>query len=440
MRGRIRTDLIELPIRVLVFASVNEPGLEIVQGLAKSNKVSLFGGSSVDGAYDPSRLLLKRHLRCPALGEAGFRREFELLLSENEIDLVFPTVDALVAELSQWELPKTRVIASPAPVAELVLSKSDTYERLRGVVPVPDVYTDARATLPAFAKPHAGSGSRGTRILTTQSEVSLAMEQGMLIHEYLPGEEFTVDCFSDAQARLCFSKERLRARIGRGISLGTAAVDRPDLKRFTEAIAGELPMAGPWFAQFKEDARGKPKLLELSSRVAGSSALTRLSGVNIPLLSVFAFAGYEVEIPRAVKGVRVNRLLRTVGEMNDFDWVIWDLEDTIVRKDGRTDPDAVARLYDLSNQGVRQLLLTRHTDPIAVLRSNHIPDLFVGVESTGDKVSALTALLAGHGIVPDRCVLINDSMTENLEIQKRYPELTILLPDALDALAREQVG
>ncbi|MFL5111983.1 MAG: hypothetical protein ACJ8DG_03340 [Microvirga sp.] len=47
-----------MSIRVLVFPSANEPGLEILQALAKSNKIELLAGSSFDRAYDPSRVLV----------------------------------------------------------------------------------------------------------------------------------------------------------------------------------------------------------------------------------------------------------------------------------------------------------------------------------------------------------------------------------------------
>src|SRR5207253_8152687 len=72
----------------------------IFQALAKSNKIELLAGSSFDRAYDPSRVLVERHLECPALGDPGFRARFEALLRCHAVDLVFPTVDAVVAELA----------------------------------------------------------------------------------------------------------------------------------------------------------------------------------------------------------------------------------------------------------------------------------------------------------------------------------------------------
>ena len=88
--------------RVLIFPSCNEPGLEIIQALSKSNKVMLFGASSVDPSYDPSRDILAHHATVPWRGASDFVASVQRLLDDWAIDLVFPTVDALVADFSGW--------------------------------------------------------------------------------------------------------------------------------------------------------------------------------------------------------------------------------------------------------------------------------------------------------------------------------------------------
>lgn len=427
------------PFRVLVFPSVNEPGLEVIQALVKSNKVEILGGSSFAPEWDPSRLWVTEHLTCPALDEPDFREHFKALLAEHRVDLVFPTTDAVVAELAEWPPGATGLIVTTLESARVCLSKRATYERVAGVVAVPQIYDEA-APLPAFAKPDIGSGSRGGLPVLDEAELARARRSGLMVHEHLPGPEYTVDCLGDLDGRLLIANVRVRGRIGRGISLGTAAVEAPEIESQVAAIAGELPIRGPWFAQFKLDSDGRPKLLEVNARLAGSSVLTRLAGVNIPLLSVFLYAGWEVTVPRPMTDVRVLRHLRSLGEVDDFDWVIWDLDDTLVRRDGKPDPDAVARLYDLDNQGKRQLMLTRNRDPHEAIERLHLPALFVEIHQVADKLRALPMLLAAHGIEAARCILINDSGTENLAIQQQLPGLRIVMPDALDVLARERVS
>lgn len=428
-----------MTIRVLVFPSVNEPGLEIVQALLKSNKVEVLGGSSVAPAYDPSRILLNRHLACPALGEPGFRGRFEALLREHAVDLVFPTVDALVAEFAGWTGAPARFVVSSPDAAALVLSKRRTYAFFAGHVPVPRVY-DGDGPLPAFAKPDIGSGSRGGFLVETEQELALARSRGLLVHELLPGPEYTVDCVSGLGGELLFTNVRLRAQITRGISVGTAGLRHPEIEENVRRIAERLPLRGPWFAQFKEAADGTPTLLEVNARVSGSMTLTRMSGVNIPLISAFMFMGHPIRVPRVLPGVRINRFLRTLGEMSDFAWVIWDLDDTLVRKDGKVDPEVVARLYDLHNQGKRQLLLTKNVDPDAVLSRLALPALFEEVRGVTDKPAAVASLLRDWRIDPVRCVMINDSISENLAIQALHPDLRVIQPDVLDLLQREKLG
>lgn len=424
----------------MVFPSINEPGLEIIQALSRSNKVRLFGGSGFDRIWDPSRLLLKRHLACPALGDADFGPRLEALLREQQIDIVFPTTDALVAELAAWRGCPSRIVATEINSAQICLSKRLTYECLRGFAPIPKIYEDDDGLgFPAYAKPDYGSGSRGAMPVRNRADLRQARSDGLVVHEHLPGPEYTVDCLSDTSGQLMVCNVRVRGHIGRGIALGTESVTHPEIVGYVHSIASRLKIRGPWFVQFKEDAYGRPRVLEVNARVGGSMVLTRLAGVNIPLISVFMFAGWPVRVPRRLEGSRVIRHLRSLGEVSDFDWVVWDLDDTIVRADGRPDPDVVARLYDLQNQGKRQLLLTRSPDPQRIIKRLYLPPLFVAVRSAADKLAALPEIIAQYGLDPARTVVINDSVSENLAIQSAFPKLRTFMPDALDALAREKV-
>jgi hypothetical protein len=426
---------------VLIFPSSNEPGLEVVQALAKSNKFRVIGGSSYAVTYDPSRPLLAHHLHCPALDDKDFRPRFVELIRTHAVDLVFPTVDSVVAELSTWGQRPAAFVTSNAESANLFVSKRRTYERLRDVLRVPHIHDADPKMYPVFAKPDRGSGSRGGMLVRSAEELRLARTAGLVVHEFLPGDEFTVDCVNDLDGELLFASPRSRGRVDRGISLGTARVLYPDLLVHVERISREVRIEGPWFAQFKLDDDGVPTLLEVNLRVAGSMTLTRLSGVNIPLLAAFMYLGHPIEVPAVLEGVVLNRFLRNIGEVADFDWVVWDLDDTIVRKDGKVDPDVVARLYDFVNQDKRQYLLTKRPDASELLRTLHLPEkIFTEVRTTQDKVIELGRLLEDHGVVPDRCVVVNDSFTERVAIEARHPKLRVVMPDGLDVLARERIS
>jgi hypothetical protein len=127
---------------------------------------------------------------------------------------------------------------------------------------------------------------------------------------------------------------RLRGSVGRSISLGTKQVRDEEIEGHVRAIATELRIEGPWFAQFKRNAEGRPVLLEINARGGGSTGLTRLGGVNLPLLTVFVYHGVPVRVPRPRAGLTVVRRLRNLVEGVSVDAVIWDLDDTLIARIG----------------------------------------------------------------------------------------------------------
>jgi hypothetical protein len=289
-----------------------------------------------------------------------------------------------------------------------------------------------------FAKPDDASGSRDTREVRTPQDLAVAVERRLLLCEYLPGEECTADCISDMEGRLLFTNPRVRSRIGRGIALSTETVADPAILDSVERIASALRIRGPWFVQFRRNHDGTPVVLEVNARVAGSMGLTRMCGVNIPLMSVFLFTGHAVRAARPRSGVLVNRALNLCVDHEPFDTVIWDWDDTLIRKDGKPDPEALACLYDLRNRGIRQCLLTKNPDVDALMARHHIPPFFEAVLVSEDKPAALDDLWREYDIEPARCVLVNDSYAERFPIEARYPSLRVITPDALEYLGRER--
>lgn len=425
--------------RVLVFPTVNEPGLEVARALLSSPRFEVYGGSSYDVALDPSRLLLERHLHLPALGDDGFRERFEAVLRTHGIDIVVATVDTLVETFATWDTPDVTFVTPTADVAAICASKSATYARLDGVVPLAEVYaTDDDVVYPAFAKPDRGGGGRGAMVVDAPDTLAVARRRGLLVMQHLPGDEYTVDCCGDRDGRLLTAHVRRRATVGRGgIALASVAEDHPEILAHVEAIAAAMPIAGPWFAQFKRDAAGAPRLLEVNARVGGSMGLTRLAGTNIPALAVWSFLGVDVTVPRRRSGTRVLRSLRSCGEERGYRGAIWDLDDTLFRPNGKPDPDQIALVIELRNQGLVQVVLSRNPDPLAVLAEARLDGLFDEILRADDKLVGFDDLLARHGLTPANTVMINDSNVERVAFEARYPELRVLTPDMIDVLWRE---
>jgi len=70
--------------------------------------------------------------------------------------------------------------------------------------------------------------------------------------EYLEGDEYTVDCFSDREKGLLFCGGRQRIRTKSGISMNSRPIQNKVFKEYAEAISKRLFFNGPWFFQIKK--------------------------------------------------------------------------------------------------------------------------------------------------------------------------------------------
>ncbi len=421
-------------MRVLVFPSCNEPGLEVIDALRLHHRIEVLGGSSFDIEADPSRPVLgDQHYLLPALDEPDFAAKMRAFCAEHRVDILFPTMDSVAAAVAGWQEPM--VIAPSPEIATLVLSKSRTYDALRGHVDLPRAFDPGSMSFPAFAKPDVGSGSRGATEIADETARAAAIEAGLLVQELLPGDEFTVDCVGDRDGNLLAASVRVRTALAGGIARSTRCIRHTELEAAAARIAAVLPIAGPWFAQFREDRDGVPRLMEVNARVGGSSGATRLAGVNIPLLAVLSFTGVPVRAPRRADVLNVVRKLDRRGDINDFDLVIWDLDDTLVHAGDVPDPDAIAWLYRLRNAKKRQALVTKNPNPSSTLANALVPAVFESVHRTDDKIPTVLQILADTGVPPERTIMINDSGAEKLQFEEAIPAIRTFTPDALGALA-----
>lgn len=83
-----------------------------------------------------------------------------------------------------------------------------------------------------------------------------------VICEYLPGREYTVDCFTDNNSELRAILPRTRDRLLAVVTVSSVNLEiSDDIRQIAETINSRLHFRGLWWLQLKEDANGKKKLL-----------------------------------------------------------------------------------------------------------------------------------------------------------------------------------
>src|SRR5918994_3577177 len=287
------------PYNVLVFPGGTEIGLEVQRSLAHLKEVELFGAGSAADAHGP--FAYRRWLTVPDVSDPGWLEALGALVAELGIDFVFPGHDEVLVALAERRKElAARVVAPSVQTCRVTRSKRSTYAALADAVPVPHVYDGPPAPedYPVFVKPDRGQGSQGARLAHDADDLRRAAREGAdLAMTYLPGAEYTVDCFADRDAGLLFARGRRRIRTRAGISMASRSEgDQPLFERMARAICERLELHGAWFFQVREAADGTATLLEVAPRIAGTMAVHRVLGVNFPLLSLYEHARVPVQI------------------------------------------------------------------------------------------------------------------------------------------------
>ena len=418
---------------ILVFPCGSEIGLEIQRSLQYSVHINLFGASSID---DHCRYVCKNYISdLPFFDRPDFISCLKKVIVKYKIAAVYPAMDQVVAKLSMHEEELgCKVIGSPKTTTKICLSKLETYRVLDGKVLLPKLYESIRniKSYPVFMKPDIGYGSRGAKVIQTPEEARQHLNNipTSMILEYLPGKEYTIDCFTDKRNRLLFVGPRERARITNGISVNTVPVqtNKERFFQFAERITNFIQFRGAWFFQVKENSNGDLVLLEVACRMGGSSGLFRNLGVNFALLSIFDAFGHEVEIfPNRYK-IELDRALNNRYKIAiDFSHVYVDFDDCIIIN-GEINIELISFLYKCINENKRIILITKHAKnlhrSLGYFRLKSLFDEIIHLKGNQDKWRYITNL---------NSIFIDDSFKERKDVHKEL-KIPVFSPDAVESL------
>lgn len=405
------------PQNVLVFPAGTEIAMEINRALRFCRNITLWGAT--DRVSNHTDCVFRNWSFVRSVSNPNWISDITEVVGRNKIDLVFPAHDDVVVALAENRSNlSAKVVTSPVNTCQIARSKRKTYDTLRDVVKVPKVYPSGSTppAFPVFAKPDRGQGSFGAQIVLDDLELDAIRRQhgeSYVVTEHLPGQEYTVDCFSDREGGLLFVGGRKRVRTRSGISMNTTAVEDSRFREIATNIQSRLEFHGAWFFQLKENAEGDFFLLEVAPRIAGAMSLYRCRGVNFPLLSIYEALRIPVRAEPASHSVELDRALINRYRINiRYDSVYVDLDDTLLIRE-EVNTELIRFLFQSLNQGKKLILLTRHrgniSDTLARFRLLQIFDAVVHVPD-GQPKSAF--------ICDRNSILIDDSFSERSEVSR----------------------
>ncbi len=288
-------------VRVLITGAGGPAGIGLLRALDADTDHELF---AADMSPLSSGLYLvphERRTRLPAGDDADFVDKLLQICRKWNIEVLIPTVDQELLPCAEarhrFEAAGTRVAVASAQSLKHCIDKFHTMQALQDVIPLPRFSISGPGgtiSLPAIAKPRTGSGSRGLQMLRSPRDL-VDIPDAYILQEYLPGEEFSVDVFGGTNATVAVPRRRLK--VDSGVCVIAESFHDANLQDMAIRAYQALGLSYVANLQFRRDAEGEPRLIEINARVPGTLMLTIGSGVPMHVAIIDRAMGRAVHLP-----------------------------------------------------------------------------------------------------------------------------------------------
>jgi hypothetical protein len=421
---------------VLIFPAGAENALEIYDALRYNVNVHVYGASGkkdfAEYEYSEADYIEGDFY----IFSSEFKAKFKEMLIEYKIDIIIPTHDDVTLYFAEnKDYFGVKILVSDIRTCKICREKKLMYELLSDLEFCPKTYDDIRAAnkgeFPLFVKPNIGAGAVGAMRVDTVDDFDRWNEYGKyVITEYLPGEELTVDCFTNRRKELTFAGARSRDRIQMGIAFRSTAVEMTDeIFRMAKILNERLDFFGAWYFQIKKDKFGKFKLLEVSCRQSGGMTLYRHLGINFPMLGIFELLEKDTDYVLNTAECQMERRLFTKFKYHcDYNKVYIDLDDTII-VENRVCMVIICFLYQCVNQNKELILLTRHEGSL-----KEIWNRFKLSENLFDKIYHMEFEVPKTDFIqPNKAIFIDNSYKERRLVYDKF-QIPVFDIDMIDML------
>lgn len=245
----------------------------------------------------------------PPANSSSFLQEAMKIIDEEHVDIILPTSGFDIIPYSKnrkvLEDKGVTTVMSDYEIIKICLDKERFYHKLKNKFKLPYSTKDSSKfnIFPCIAKPIFGKGSKNVFICHDEHELNIILSKynEMLIQEYLPGKEYTIDVLSDLDGTALVAIPRERIEVKAGISFKGKIISDDAIQEECLNVAEYIGIKGPSCMQMKCDEEGVPKMMELNPRMGGGTILTTYAGVNFPELIIKMINDDKIEIPEIKK-------------------------------------------------------------------------------------------------------------------------------------------
>jgi carbamoyl-phosphate synthase large subunit len=299
------------------------------------------------------RFLHDSFFHIPPASDPAFIDTLAEICLQHHIDVLLPLVTRelfLLAEFREsFSHFGTRILVSDRQAMDRLNNKAQLYDALNiNNLPCPEYHRSFTAEellsqvshfrqrgLACVIKPCVGNGSRGIRVIRddidrfdllfnhkpsslymSANELELVVKgrdiPEMLVSEYLPGEEVTVDTMHrDGVLELILIRKR--SKMSGGISVKGEFIIHEQIEQSVRDLCSSIPgLHGPIGFQLKQNSDGFYHFIECNPRIQGTSVAAAGLGINLPGLAVHMAMGTHFELTERRDGVAFIRYFEEV--------------------------------------------------------------------------------------------------------------------------------
>ena len=244
-----------------------------------------------------------------AVDQPGYLDQLMKIVHHQDIKLVVPLTDLDLDLLSDncglFEQHGAQVMIASPRVVEMCRDKFKTAQLVvdAGLEPICTFTVEQFLThpfYPCFVKPVEGSAAFGASTIHDARELRVHLatygSSEMMVQEYVPGQEFTIDVYRSRAGELHAVVPRQRLQVRSGEVQKAVTVHDDAIMAATAKLAGQLNgMWGVFCCQGRRlDAESPIQFFEINPRFGGGSPLAIEAGADLPLYLLQDLLGMEI--------------------------------------------------------------------------------------------------------------------------------------------------
>ena len=245
----------------------------------------------------------------PVDDEKVYTQKLKELCKQKDISIVIPVIDPEIFILSKYRdeflNDGINIIVSSQKVLDICYNKSlmndflkkngllvpYTYEKLEAFE---SDYEAGKIQFPVMLKPIYGSGSVETYKIENIESLKTLFHDGMMIQEFLVGEEYGSDVFNTFEFKpvRCVVKKKISMRSGETDK--ALSVEEKDIQNLIIKVAKALGHIGNLDCDIMKTSRGL-FVIDMNPRFGGGYPATHATGTNLISLLIDMVEGKTIE-------------------------------------------------------------------------------------------------------------------------------------------------